>query len=368
MRLWSYQAMAHGADTILFFQMRRSIGACEKYHGAVIDHVGTEHTRVFREITALGEELKQIKTRMMGSRTHSEIAILMDWDNWWGTFYSAGPSLELNYIRELQRYYEALRNQNYNVDLISHESDFGKYKLILTPVWYMVKGQDDEKMRTFVKNGGTWVTTFFSGYVQENDLVVTGGYPGKLRDILGIWVEEEDALPQGAANAFCYRGKEYPASLLCDLLHLEGAGQVDESGYQKDFYAGMPVLTCNSYGKGKAYYVATASDEAFYRTFLRNICEACGIEPVTYTPEGVEATSRENETERFFFVLNHTDTAQKIRLPESGEDLITGEKYTEGTHLLKAKDILILAVKKQQDIRNDAAGSGIRQDLSSSAF
>ena len=60
MRLWSYQAAAHGADTILFFQMRRSIGACEKYHGAVIDHVGNENTRVFREITALGEELVKI--------------------------------------------------------------------------------------------------------------------------------------------------------------------------------------------------------------------------------------------------------------------------------------------------------------------
>ena len=196
MRLWSYQAMAHGADTIMFFQMRRSIGACEKYHGAVIDHVGNENTRVFREVTALGKELEQIKTKVMGSRTQSDIGILMDWDNWWGIFYSAGPSVELDYIRELRRYYETLRNMNYNVDIISNESDFTKYKLIITPVWYMVKGNDDEKMRAFVKNGGSWITTFFSGYVQENDLVTVGGYPGKLRDILGIWVEEEDALRQ----------------------------------------------------------------------------------------------------------------------------------------------------------------------------
>ncbi len=348
MRLWSYQAMAHGADTILFFQMRRSIGACEKYHGAVIDHAGTENTRVFREISELGAELKQIKKRMMGSRTHSDIAILMDWDNWWGTFYSAGPSLELNYIQELQRYYEVLRCQNYNVDLISDESDFAQYKLIITPVWYMVKGQDDEKMRTFVKNGGTWIATFFSGYVQENDLVVTGGYPGKLRDILGIWVEEEDALPKGAENAFCYHGQKYPATLLCDLLHLEGAKEIDASGYEQDFYAGMPVLTCNDYGKGKAYYVATASNEAFYQAFLNDICRACGITPVLKTPEGVEVTSRENDLERFCFVLNHTDSEQEVVLPFSGENVMTGEKRKSGNCKLKPKDVLILAVQKER--------------------
>lgn len=284
----------------------------------------------------------------MGSRTHSDIAILMDWDNWWGTFYSAGPSLELNYIQELQRYYEVLRCQNYNVDLISDESDFAQYKLIITPVWYMVKGQDDEKMRTFVKNGGTWIATFFSGYVQENDLVVTGGYPGKLRDILGIWVEEEDALPKGAENAFCYHGQKYPATLLCDLLHLEGAKEIDASGYEQDFYAGMPVLTCNDYGKGKAYYVATASNEAFYQAFLNDICRACGITPVLKTPEGVEVTSRENDLERFCFVLNHTDSEQEVVLPFSGENVMTGEKRKSGNCKLKPKDVLILAVQKER--------------------
>ena len=75
MRLWSYQAVAHGADTVMFFQMRRSIGACEKYHGAVIDHVGNENTRVFREISALGEELEKLGSRTLGARTKTKIDV-----------------------------------------------------------------------------------------------------------------------------------------------------------------------------------------------------------------------------------------------------------------------------------------------------
>lgn len=342
MRLWSMQAMAHGADTVMFFQMRRTVGACEKYHGAVIDHVGTENTRVFREITALGQELKQLGTDTMQMRTESKIGIFFDWDNWWALEYSAGPSCELKYLTEVFRYYDALRREGYDVDFVSPEEDFGGYRLLIAPVWYMVKGDTDEKLRKFVKEGGRFLTTIFSGIVQENDLVTLGGYPGKLRDILGIWVEEQDALPHGASNAFIYDGEKYPATLLCDLLHLEGAERLDESGYCEDFYQGMPVLTCHGYGEGKAYYVATASDEKFYRKFLTDVCEEAGISRALQVPEGVEVTARSRGTERLWYLLNHNDTPATVQLPVPAEDLLTGEKRTVGEITLAPKDVAIL--------------------------
>ncbi len=342
MRLWSYQAMAHGADTVMFFQMRRSIGACEKYHGAVIDHAGTEHTRVFREISVLGGELEQIGKRTMGMRTKSDVALIMDWDNWWAIEYSAGPSVELKYLNEFGRYYEALRKMNYNVDIISPEDDLTPYRVVIAPVFYMVKGDCDEKIRSFVKKGGSFVTTFFSGIVQENDLVMPGGYPGSLRDILGIWVEEQDALPKDQYNHFTYKGKTYPAELLCDLLHPETARQIDEDGYHEDFYQGFPVLTKNELGEGSAYYVATASNEAFYKEFLKDVCEEKGVLPVMELPEGVEATSRENDQERIVFLLNHNDTETEIDLPYPCQDLLTNEILAAGKLVLTPKDVRLL--------------------------
>lgn len=341
MRLWSYQAMAHGADTVMFFQMRRSIGACEKYHGAVIDHAGSNQARVYREVAALGKELAALGKQTLGMRTKSQIALLFDWDNWWGIEYSAGPSENLRCLDEFARFYEALRGMNYNIDIVSPDMALDAYRLVVAPVCYMVKGSDDARIRAFVKNGGTFVTTFFSGIVEEHDLVVPGGYPGKLRDILGIWVEEEDALPAGAENSFVYRGKTYPATLLCDLLHLEGAQQIDEGGYGSDFYAGMPVVTKNEFGAGRAYYLATASNEAFYRAFLANLCAEQGIEPVLKTPAGVEAASREGEGGRLLYVLNHNDEAAVISLPEPMRDLVSGETYPAGDHAIAPKDVRI---------------------------
>lgn len=335
MRLWSYQAVAHGADTVMFFQMRRSIGACEKYHGAVIDHVGTENTRVFREITALGEELEKIGSETLGSRTNAEIAIVFDWDNWWAAEYSAGPSRLIHYCSEVVAYYKALSEKNISVDFVSTDMDLSSYKLVIAPLLYMCKDGFDEKIRQYVKDGGRFITTFFSGYVEDHDLVITGGYPGRLKDILGIWVEESDALPEGEENSFTYKGKTYPASILCDLLHLQGAEEL--SVYQHDFYQNMPVLTCNNFEKGKAYYVATHSSDEFYHDFLGEICSELEIRPVAEVPEKVEATVRENEKGSFLFLLNHGDEEAEIVLDRAGKDIISENSYQAGDKIRLGK-------------------------------
>ena len=331
MRLWSYQAVAHGADAVMFFQMRRSVGACEKYHGAVIDHVGHEHTRVFREIAALGNELDIIGEKTLGTREKAQCAIVFDWDNWWGIEYSAGPSRLMRYRDEVQRYYDAFFAHNIPVDIISVNDDFSQYKIICAPILYMVKSGVDEKIRSFVKDGGKFVTTFFSGYVDEHDLVTVGGYPGKLRDILGIWVEESDALPEGKKNSFLWEGVKYDSELLCDLLHSEGAEVL--TTYDEDFYAGMPALTRNTFGQGQAYYVATRSDAAFYKKLIGDICADSGVEGVMDTPEGVEATARYNEDKKYVFLLNHAGETRTVVADDDYIDVITGAKIQAGEEL-----------------------------------
>lgn len=273
MRLWSYQAMAHGADAVLFFQMRRSIGACEKYHGAVIDHVGTENTRVFREISQLGKELQQLGDKTLGARSRAKAAILVDWDNWWAIEYSAGPSRDLKYLDEVFLYYRALEEQNYAVDIIG--------------------------------------------------------------------VEESDALPRDKRNHFMYGGVSCEASLLCDLMHLEGAREL--ASYEEDFYAGTPVITENSFGAGKAYYVGTRSSQEFYRMFMRERMEEKGISPVLEAPEGVEATERFKDGKGVMFVLNHNDEETVFVLNEARKDLLTGEQYEGGTVVtLETKGVMLL--------------------------
>lgn len=341
MRLWSYQAVAHGADAVLFFQLKRSIGSCEKYHGAVIDHAGHEHTRVFREVAELGEELEKLGSEILGATGKAETALMFDWENWWAVEYSAGPSVDLKYLDEIMNYYTALHRQNIPVDIVGEEDDLSAYKVVIAPVLYMTKPGVDERIREFVNAGGTFVTTFFSGYVDESDLVIIGGYPGKLRDILGIWVEEIDALPAAKRNSFVYGGQTYSAGLLCDIMHLEGAEALAE--YQEDFYAGTPVITCNSFGQGQAYYVGTRTEEAFYGKLVQEICEKQQIRPAAEVPSGIEATERFRGKEHYLFLLNHKEEAEKISVHRACVDLLTGKSYIENGLLeLAAKGVAIL--------------------------
>ncbi len=349
MRLWSYQAVAHGADSVMYFQMRRSPGACEKYHGAVIDHVGNANTRVFREVAELGKELDKLGDSILGSRLVKRTAIIFDWDNWWAVEYSAGPNNNLRYTEEIFKYYEALHKLQIPADMISCEDDFSEYDVVIAPLLYMVKPGIAEAIKSYVAAGGRFVTTFFSGYVNENDYVTVGGYPGELKELLGIWVEETDSLPKEEANHFIFEGKKYPARMLCDLMHLEGAESL--SVYEEEFYAGMPVITRNHYGTGEAFYVGTSSDESFYMEFLKkkvlHSAELCTAIKSTAGKESLEITIREKGDKYFYFLLNHNSENMVVASPVSGKELLTARCYQKNEEItLGAYGVFILETEK----------------------
>ena len=187
MRAQSYQTLAHGADTIQFFQLRRSVGGCEKFHGAVIAHVGNENTRVFREVAQLGAELESFGDRTLGSRNEAEVGLIFDWDNYWALEYTSGPSEDLKYVDQIHQYYQYFYKKNIGVDMIPVDAVFSKYKIVVAPVLYMVKDGMKEALENFVKNGGILITTFMSGIVGQSDNVYLGGYPGPLREMAGGW-------------------------------------------------------------------------------------------------------------------------------------------------------------------------------------
>lgn len=347
MRLWSYQAVAHGADTVMFFQLRRSIGACEKYHGAVIEHVGHEHTRVFRECAELGAELVKLGDTLLDSRHQSKVGIVYDWENRWALDLTSGPTIDLKYVEQVHRYYDAFFKQNIQADMISVEEQLDQYEIVVAPVMYMVKPGFAQKVEQLVANGGTFITTFFSGIVNENDLVTIGGYPGELRKVLGIWAEEIDALLPSQSNQIVMKDAygalqgEYFCNILCDLIHSEGAEVL--ATYGSDFYKGMPTLTKNRFGKGDAWYVATNGDEAFLSDLIKTIVEQRGIKPLMAPVAGVEVTERVKGEQRFLFVLNHNNEAAEVDLGDiSGIDLLT-DQTVSGRVSLASKGVMIIS-------------------------
>ncbi|MDU0199554.1 beta-galactosidase [Paenibacillus sp. MAH-36] len=355
MRLRSYQAVARGADSVMFFQLRRSLGAYEKFHGAVIDHAGHEHTRVFRECTELGQELKQLGNQLLDARVKSRVGILFDWDNWWAVELGGGPSAHLKYVDHIQKYYDAFYDNHIQVDFIHVETDLTPYEIVVAPVLYMLKPGYAEKLERYVKNGGTFLTTFFSGVANESDLVTPGGYPGELRELLGIWVEELDALHPDQKNKLVMQMNvgelhgTYECGLLCEVVHSEGAETVASFG--SDYYAGSPALTRNRFGQGEAWYAATDPSRTFLKEWIRYLCESKGISSPIEAPasKDVEIIQRHKDELVFNFVLNHSEHTQKINVGTHEQiELLSGTSVSGDVELLP-KSVAIFQQKKEAE-------------------
>lgn len=325
MRAQSYQTIAHGADTIQYFQLRRSIGACEKFHGAVIEHVGYEDTRVFRETAALGAELAQLSD-IIGTQTQAQVAVIFDWDNYWALEYTSGPTVDLKYVEQIHRYYRYFYEQNIAVDLVPVDADLSKYKLVAAPVLYMIKEGMQERLTDFVKQGGALLTTYMSGIVDQSDNVHLGGYPGPLRELAGIWVEEIDALAPEQSNGVSLVNEDLSgtSNLVSDLIHLENAEAL--AHYTSNFYAGMPAVTKNTFGDGTVYYFGGQLEDQLQDQLFKTIVEESDITPVIEEATKLEIACRENAEAKFFVIINFHEEAQPLPEMFVGKtDLLTGK-------------------------------------------
>ncbi len=332
MRNMSFQAIAHGADTIQFFQLRRSVGGCEKFHGAVIDHVGHEHTRVFREVASLGQELEVLSDKILGATTKAKVGILFDWPNYWGLEYTSGPTQDLKYVEQIHHYYRELFRRQIDVDIVGLHQDFSKYELLIAPCLYMVTEDQVRKIEAFVKGGGKFLTTMMSGIVDESDNVHLGGYPGPLKDLLGIWVEEFDALPPKFEVGIQFKnGEKSHSTLLCDVIHLQGAEAL--AIYDTDeFYNSYPVITKNKFGNGQAYYVGSFLSEVAMAVLFDKILSQTSISTIEL-PQGLEWKKRVKGNKSYHFLLNHTNQPVRCHLDLTGYDLLSQQKVEQNIHL-----------------------------------
>jgi beta-galactosidase len=326
LRLWSYLAVAHGADSVLYFQWRRGRGGCEKLHGAIVEHSGREDTRVFREVSQIGAELKRLGDSIVGARIDAPVGILFDWDNWHALDDAAGPVRDKRYYDTVCQHYLAFYRQNIPVDVIFPDSDFSRYAMVIAPMMYMLKAGVADKVEALVASGGSFVATCFSGIVDETDLAFETGYPGPLSRVLGIRVEEIDALFPDQTNTIVMNDGSgvYRCGHLADLLHAETAQVL--ATYGSDFYQGMPVVTKNDFGQGSAYYIASEPDDLFLDDFYAGLLRKHGITPPVVAPQGVEVAIRRKGDRAIWFVLNHNPTPASLDLETRVfRDLITGE-------------------------------------------
>lgn len=326
--LSSLQAVAHGSDSVQYFQWRKSRGSIEKLHGAVVDHVGHLNTRTGQDVKRVGEALETLAAGA-GADYGAEVALVYDWNNRWAVNDAAGPrNCGIKFEQTLQQHYQALWQQSIPVDMVSPDSDIGQYRMIIAPMLYMVDEAFAARITDFVARGGVFIATYWSGIVNQDDLCYQNGFPGPLREVLGIWSEEIDALYDGETNQIAMTSaawtggqREYTVTELCDLIHTDTAEV--HGVYQHDFYHGRPAVTRNQYGQGSAWYLAARTGVDFLADFYGRVAALNGVRPCTgmMLPDGVVATARQGQDGDYLFVQNYNDVPVSIDLSEEPRPL-----------------------------------------------
>ncbi|MFP3466487.1 beta-galactosidase [Leifsonia sp. SIMBA_070] len=337
MRALSYQALARGADGILFFQWRQSAAGAEKFHSAMLPHAGTE-TRVWREVERLGSELGGLGA-VMGTATRAQAALVFDWDSWWAIEQRGLPAAT-SYLALVSRWHAALTEAGLTVDLVQADAGLTAYPIVVVPSLFVMTDAQAEAIDAAARAGSSVLVTDQTGIVDENLRARLGGYLGELQSTLGVWIEEfwplAGAWARPGAIPVAEEATIAPTVGVAGAVFVDGrataaewteAVHVREAEVQAVFVGGAldgwPALTRNTRGAGAAWYLATRPDADGRAALVRRLITESGVRverPVLEPGCGFVESVRRGD---LLFVINHG--AAPVSLAVEGTDLLSGD-------------------------------------------
>ncbi|WP_405808672.1 beta-galactosidase [Streptomyces sp. NBC_01520] len=334
--------VAHGADAVCFFQWRQSAAGAEKYHSAMVPHAGPD-SDVFRAVTALGRTLEAL-TPVTGSvREPARAALVYDWESWWAVERDSQPTSLLRYRQEALDWYSAFLALGVRVDVVTTASDLTGYDFVAAPILHVVPQALAARLDAYVRGGGHLVTTYYSGVVDENDHVYLGGYPGALRDLLGIRVEEFAPLRDGVDVRL---DNGLTGTLWTDQIGVTDSEVTVLARYENGDHAGRPAITRRAVGDGgSAAYVSTRLGSHGLPEVLGALLSGAGV--TSELPESargrVELTVRTDGSDSYWFLVNRTD--EDVTFDAVAGEALTGPAPTaDGGLVLPPRDVAVLRV------------------------
>jgi beta-galactosidase len=318
----------------MFFQFRASRSGAEKFHSAMLPHAGTD-TRVWREVLALGHDLGQLES-VRGSRVSAEVAIVWDWESFWAQDLEWGPSVDLTHRDAIEAVYSAFWRRGVTVDFVAPQADLSDYRLVFAPSLHLVSDATGAWLTDYVCGGGTLAVSYGSGLVDENDAVHPGGFPGPLREVLGLGIDELLPFADGETATLDTGGR---GSIWSEDIRLTTATAITR--FADGRAAGQPAVTVNRIGEGSAWYLATRPDAATFEALIGDLLAAAHVTG-TRQPEGLEVVERASGDERFLFAINHAQT--DARVDARGVELLSGDAV-EGSLLVPGGGVRVVRLR-----------------------
>jgi len=319
-KLWTYQAIAHGAEAIVYFRWRAAHFGTEEFCHGILDHDG-KPKRKYREVKEVFDELHKIGDAWNRASLDTPVAFFYDVENAWA-WQIQPQSSAFDYKREIGTTYHGFYRWQPLIDVIGPDDDLSRYKVVVVPIGFLTSPSLNAKLYAYAAEGGTVVLTYRSGVKNPDNSVVARTLPGELADLAGVEIDEYESLQTGQSQGISFTADGWSellsaeAEVWCDILEPTTADVL--AVYDSSFYRGKAAVTRNAYGQGTVYYVGTSLDERTWEEIGRRVLEQAGVD-VLNMPDGVEAVVRRGEGVEFLVLLNHSDRDVELTLPEGWE-------------------------------------------------
>lgn len=339
--------VAMGADAVCYFQWRQSKAGAEKFHSAMVPHAG-EDSAVFRDVCELGADLNKLSDEgILGSRlAKSRVAVVFDYESEWATEHTATPTQHVHHVDEPLAWFRALADQGVTADVVPVRGAWDGYEMVVLPSVYLLSEETTRRVRDYVVGGGRLVVTYYTGISDEKDHVWLGGYPGSIRDVVGVRVEE--FMPMG--NDFTGVPDHLDLSngaVAHDIADV--IGSVDESAtvlatFKDNPWTGMdgvPAIVANTFGEGRSVYVGARLGREGLALSLPEILESLGMAEAGGNDGRVLHVEREGaDGSRFVFSFNRTH--ETVRVPVEGEVVVSSFADVDGeTASIKPNGVIV---------------------------
>ena len=331
-RLWTYQAVAHGAMGVNYFRWDTATFGAEEYWHGMLNHDRSK-SPAFEEMKQTVRELKELGQELLYSEYPAEMALVFDYNSSWAV--SIQPQhFALSYMNQVTAWYGSISPNHSGVDFVAPDGDWSAYKIVYAPLAHVITAAQAEKIKNYVQNGGVFVAGFRSGVKNESGQMVKTSLPGLLAEVMGTTVE--DYVPiYGAKQSVKFSGMlagwAAECGLWADVLKPNGAEVLGT--YTVGSYAGKPAITMNNVGKGKAVYVGADVTGEGLANLLGKLAGMAGVKQSLQAPRGVEVTVRRAGGKEWMFLLNNGAEATTVTVPGGLRDAVSGKAYSEKVEL-----------------------------------
>jgi beta-galactosidase len=264
-RLWAYEAFAHGAELVSYFRWRQCPYAQEQMHSGLnlpnneLSPGGLEVRQAAREIA----ESSALST--LGAPLRAAVAILFDYETQW-MFEIQRHGKTFDYQTLVFDYYEALRELGLDVDIVSSRADLSAYRLVVVPSLAVI---DDVLVAQIERSSAQWVFGPRSGSKTDAFAIPGSLPPGALQRVLPMQVLEVESLRPTLTPALSIDGTQGTGVYWREHVRANADTRV-----VAQFDDAWPALLTH----GKVRYVAGWLSHALHRTVLQQAARDAGIE------------------------------------------------------------------------------------------